>query len=151
MSTHSPGANYENDDGNGALDNLHCFLTGDVVPGVSLLEPEDIAITIPPSVTDFKKSKITRCILTYISGFIAKKLLKQIDFDICKQKLLYRDHDKDIEARQYNHSRLVKPGTFFTFITSQPIDYFISLLDYVTMKTYLLCCKTYLRNNSTSI
>lgn len=128
MSSHSPGANCEEDKGEGTLDNLHNFLLGEHLPtGVeSLGEPLlDHDVQIPTSIGAYRKCKISRCTITYIAGFIAKKLFQKIQCDDCKQRLLFREHDADmdfIEARQYSHSNLIKPGTYLTFLFSQSMS-----------------------------
>lgn len=124
MSAHSVGANCEDDSSEGALENLRYFLTSEVLPGIARLDSEIDDIEIPPSVTTYKKTQISRCTITYISGFIARKTMKKVNCTDCKKKFLFREHNNDvdfIEARQYNFSSLMNPGTYFTFLCSQSL------------------------------
>jgi len=123
MSAHSPGANCEEDQGEGALDNLHDFIMGRRLEGVSSLE-QNINHNIPLPVISFRRSKISRCTITYISGFISRKMFKKIKCDECKKKISFREHNQDvdfIEARQYSHSKLTIPGTYLSFLICQSI------------------------------
>ncbi|KAJ8911831.1 hypothetical protein NQ315_012561 [Exocentrus adspersus] len=123
MSTHSPNSNCQEDYHTGALDNLRSFITGEVLPGVTPL-PDDEEPEVPSTVTLHRRSKVSRCTATYISGFIARKLLRKTKCENCKSNLLFRDNNNDtdfIKARQYDHCKLIKPGTVFTFLVSQSI------------------------------
>ncbi|KAJ8910621.1 hypothetical protein NQ315_002857 [Exocentrus adspersus] len=138
MSTHSPNSNCQEDYHTGALDNLRSFITGEVLPGVTPLpdyeEPE-----VPSTVTLHRRSKVSRCTATYISGFIARKLLRKTKCENCKSNLLFRDNNNDtdfIKARQYDHCKLIKPGTVFTFLVSQSIARLFYLIPRLSFTKY---------------
>lgn len=122
FSLHSPGANCEDDKHEGPLDNLRCFLTGEVIAGIAPIEDSSVIVEPPQNIPIFRKSKIARCTATYISGFVAKKMLRKVSScSACKKNLFFRDNNNDldfIEARQYNRSKLAIPGTFLNFLVT---------------------------------
>ena len=68
MSKHSPGANCEEDVHEGILNDLKEFVSGDVLSGINNLEVDIPSFTVVP-----RRTKIGRCTINYISGFIVKK------------------------------------------------------------------------------
>lgn len=145
MSTHSPGANCEEDNSEGALENLRYFLTSEILPGVESIETDIDEFEIPPSAVSYRTSKLSRCTFTYISGFIARKVLKKIHCDNCRNNMLFREHNVDldfIDARQYNFSKLTTPGTYFTFLCQQSLVRLFYLIPrLVIMTKFLFYCR----------
>ncbi|CAH1225142.1 unnamed protein product [Diabrotica balteata] len=123
MSFHSPESNCENDLSEGALDTLRFFLTGEVLPGCTPLASE-VNISLPLSVSNVKRTRVGRCTVTYVAGYVAKKVLKKVSCELCKYNMLFREKDGDtefIEARKYNMSNLTVPGIFLTYIVSEAL------------------------------
>lgn len=126
MSTHSPGANCEEDESEGPLSNLREFVAGEI----ALINNEEISqgvgqLQIPTSIISPGRSKIARCTLNYISGFIVKKINKKIKCDACLKNMSFRDQNIDIDfiqARQYVNCKLAVPGTVLNFLMSQSIS-----------------------------
>lgn len=76
FSTHSPGANCEEDFSLGALDNLRCFLTGEEVAGVTLLDTSEEAslnLNLDDLPRTIRKTRVAKATLAYVSGYIEKK------------------------------------------------------------------------------
>ncbi|KAJ8977632.1 hypothetical protein NQ317_003609, partial [Molorchus minor] len=100
------------------------FLNDEEIAGVKVLE-ENISIPEIPNLT-IRKSKVERSIITYISGYFVKRVLKIVkNCKFCQQNYLYSDYNGDtdfIEARTYQQSNLTVPGTFVTFITGQALN-----------------------------
>ncbi|XP_050515515.1 uncharacterized protein LOC126890548 [Diabrotica virgifera virgifera] len=123
MSFHSPESNCEKDVSEGALDTLRFFLTGEVLPGCTPLVP-DLNYSLPMSVSNVKKTRVGRCTVTYVAGYVAKKVLKKVSCEQCKYNMLFRDKKGDtefIEARQYNMSNLTVPGNLLTHYVSEAL------------------------------
>lgn len=121
MSSHSPGSNCQEDESEGALSNLQGFLCGEI-EGIRSFSNTLEETYLPQHVTADKKRKIARCTITYIAGFIAKKVLNKISCANCRSNLIKRHSDNDtdfIEAREYDKSKLIRPGSYFYFLTSQ--------------------------------
>lgn len=125
MSSHSPGANCEEDDNEGPLSNLRHFITGEVFPGILSL-PNDVSLPpVPPEIAISRRTKLGKCTINYISGFIFKKLLRKINCAACRQNLSFRDQNVDldfIEARQYEKCNLKVPGTYLSFLFNHSIS-----------------------------
>lgn len=118
MTSHSHGSNCINDNCTEGLDNLRSFLTGASVAGIRSLETSIAWATIPANLIK-KQKKVTRCTVVYMSGYIAKLLLKLSKN--CRTNVLFRSSPLDddfIQARQYNKAQLQKPGNFLIFLTS---------------------------------
>lgn len=129
MSAHSIGANCEEDESTGALVNLQGFLLGDI-EGVSPLDRVEVP-EIPPNILLYKRTKISKCTATYIAGFIAKKMMAKIKCVNCRDNCLKRHSDSDtdfIDARQYEKSKLVRPGSYFYFLVAQSISILFYLI-----------------------
>jgi hypothetical protein len=130
MSRHSVGRNCGRDYTEGALDNLHCLLTGEVVAGVVPLESEESNINLGDleQFCKSKKSKVSQCTLYYVAGYVAKKTLAYVNnCHDCKRALLCSDGSDSqfadfIEARAYKNCRLIKPGSFLFFITKEAVS-----------------------------
>jgi hypothetical protein len=123
MSTHAVGANCEKDFATGALNNLRCFVNGEEVAGVQLLgeSEEPASVNVPLAATKIRKTRVAKSTCAYIAGFICKKALKKAHCQNCRDVLLYSDGSVPLEviqARQYRHSNLQKPGSFLYFCTS---------------------------------
>jgi len=126
LSTHSPGANCEKDVSEGVLENLHNFVTSKVMDGINTLNEEIVEPEIPSILIKQKRSFISKCTSTYIAGFIAKKVLKKIKCNQCKNNILKSHSEANmdfIKARQYKNSHLTKPGSYFYFlVVSQSVS-----------------------------
>ncbi|KAH0818544.1 hypothetical protein GEV33_004247 [Tenebrio molitor] len=117
------GANCEKDFTVGALDDLRSFLTGEVIAGVSRLEP-DVEVVLPDLPLHCKKSRVAKATLAYLAGYIAKTLLKKHGTCTTCRELLLRTHGdvpiEVIEARNFNQNRfLTQPGSFLYYVTSE--------------------------------
>lgn len=84
---------------------------------------------IPKDVIFQTKTKLARCTLVYMSGAIAKILLKSTTFkncSNCKRNLFVRHDatiaDDFIEARQYKHGNLLRPGQYLTFLITHALN-----------------------------
>lgn len=125
FSTHSPSGNCEEDENDGPLYTLRDFLLKEVLPeGLESRSLDLHQIEIPPAILLPGRSKIAKCTLNYISGFIVRKVLKFVKCENCKKNLLFRDSNLDldfIEAREYQNCRLIIPGTYLNFLVSQSI------------------------------
>ncbi|KAI4467995.1 regulator of g-protein signaling loco [Holotrichia oblita] len=88
MSYHSPGANCEEDYATGALDNLKCFLTGEELQGIHLLEDTSPEVPIPQNI---KKTRVAESTIAYFAGYIVKKSLKTVHCQDCNSVLLHSD------------------------------------------------------------
>ncbi|KAJ8910405.1 hypothetical protein NQ315_011369 [Exocentrus adspersus] len=125
LSSHSPSSNCEEDFSDSALDSLHCFLTGDSIPGVRPLEDDDGEdYSIPSHVSIQKRTRVGNATLNYIAGYVAKKALKDTNnCESCKKLLLHRKDFPEknlefIEARQYKGIKLLKPGHLIFFVAT---------------------------------
>lgn len=128
LSTHSPSSNCENDKSSGALNNLKEFLIDKTSPKrPSLIE--DSYFEIPE--VSIRNTKISRCTLKYIAGYLIKKLKSKINCKFCKQNLMHSTNDNDLDfiiSRTYKNSSLTIPGTFFYFITSRALNILFSII-----------------------
>ena len=127
MSSHSPSSNCEQDQHEGALDNLHCLLTGDVLPGVTPLEEVEATSLVPHNFL-IRKSKISRCTVKYVAGYLARVLKKKNKCSFCLMHILEDKSklqiDADfIDARQYENSQLTTPGTLFYLTVGRSLNY----------------------------
>ncbi|KAK9678986.1 Transposase protein [Popillia japonica] len=127
-SHHSPGANCEEDYAAGALDNLKCFLTGEEIRGIHPLEDTSPEVAIPQNI---KKTRVAECTIAYFAGYIAKKSLKNVDCRDCNSVLLHSDGNIPvdvIEARQYKHAVLQKPGSYLYYVTNRALSILFYLI-----------------------
>lgn len=130
LSAHSPNANCEEDFSTGALNNLRSFLLLEQetqLPSNSHISPPQI----PSSIILNRRTRVGQCTLTYIRGYLAKRLMKSLRCDSCKNNLQYwNEHlaNDFIEARQYPTSKLVKPGSFFYYLVSQTFSHLYYLI-----------------------
>lgn len=76
MSAHSPHSNCEEDTNTYALDNLRSFLTGQYIEGIQPIETPSENVCLPLDIPFYQKTKVARCTITYMSGYIARVLLK---------------------------------------------------------------------------
>jgi hypothetical protein len=131
FSRHSTGANCEKDFTVGALDNLRSFLTGEVIAGVSRLEP-DVEVVLPDLPLHCKKSQVAKATLAYLAGYIAKTLLKKhSSCTTCREVLLRTlgNIPQVIEARNFNQNRfLTQPGSFLYYVTSEACTRLVYLI-----------------------
>lgn len=133
MSAHSPYSNCQ-PDSNDCLDNLRSFLLNENIPGVQHLDSQPMAHSLVPSqIVLVKKTKVARCITSYISGYVARYLLKRFGkCNNCKQNITHQeenvnDHDYII-ARQYKDSKLTKAGTTFNIYVIHCLEYLFFLI-----------------------
>jgi hypothetical protein len=127
FSRHSTGANCEKDFTVGALDNLRSFLTGEVIAGVSRLEP-DVEVVLPDLPLHCKKSQVAKATLAYLAGYIAKTLLKKHSTCTTCREVLLRTIEV-IEARNFNQNRfLTQPGSFLYYVTSEACTRLVYLI-----------------------
>lgn len=125
FSTHSPGANCEEDFSSGVLDNLRTFLTGEEMAGVTPIDASeiDMEVNIEDLPVGGRKSRVARATLAYIAGYVAKKMLKKFgNCDECKRLLLHSDGDIPVEviqAKTYRKSSLVEPGGYLYFVVTE--------------------------------
>jgi hypothetical protein len=125
---HSPAANCEQDNSLEALDDLRCLVTGESVAGIRNLETtsdevdKDVRNEVLSTLSE--TTKIAKCTITYVAGFVARKSLKLTgNCRICRNILLFSDgsqiNDDFVSARQYtNTCRLVRPGTYLNYIVT---------------------------------
>lgn len=99
MSSHSPYSNCE-DVNNICLDNLSELLCREYIAGVQILDNVRIENTSLASESQlYKKVKVSSCITAYISGYIARVLLKFFgNCAICEINIRFQestnlDHD----------------------------------------------------------
>lgn len=133
MSAHSPYSNCQ-PDSNDCLDNLRSFLLNENIPGVHNLDPQPVAHSIGiPQIVLVKKTKVARCITSYISGYVARYLLNHFGkCNNCKENITYQDknvsdHDYII-ARQYKNSKLTKAGTTLNIYVIHCLEYLFYLI-----------------------
>lgn len=133
MATHSTGSNCQKDMDTECLDNLRSFLTGELIPGVRPLETdEDFTSKISDISKDIplqNRTKIARCTIVYMSGYIAKTILKSPFIkkcDHCKKNLSIRHYnsmdDDFIESRQYENATLFRPGQYLNFLVTHSLN-----------------------------
>ncbi|KAJ8914061.1 hypothetical protein NQ315_017582, partial [Exocentrus adspersus] len=80
LSSHSPGSNCEVDQAEGALDTFRHFITNETLEdATTVLDQDETHLEIPSALISSRKSKISRCTVTYISGFILRRLFKKIN------------------------------------------------------------------------
>lgn len=125
MSAHSPHSNCEEDTNTYALDNLRSFLTGQYIEGIQPIETPSENVCLPLDIPFYQKTKVARCTITYMSGYIARVLLKYCkNCEICKQNLCIQHSDKDqdfIQARQFDKAHLIRPSSFLLFLVSHSL------------------------------
>ncbi|KAJ8926619.1 hypothetical protein NQ314_020983 [Rhamnusium bicolor] len=123
MTSHLLGSNCENDFSTGALDDLRCLVTGEIIAEVRPLEDDECLPDVPASLSFVKKSRVAKSSITYVAGFMARKVLKSTrNCQNCQNVLLYSDGNVEldvIEARQCQNNNLVKPGSYLCFATNQ--------------------------------
>ncbi|XP_045481781.1 uncharacterized protein LOC123685934 [Harmonia axyridis] len=118
LSSHSPNSNCENDESEGALNNLYSFLNQNLIVESDCSIESPIIPNLPPNVSLTRKSRVAENTLVYISGYLVRRLSKILKCSDCKQ-LLQSNHElvqnvDFIEARRYNeNSKLLIPGSFF--------------------------------------
>ncbi|KAL1516180.1 hypothetical protein ABEB36_000099 [Hypothenemus hampei] len=122
LSTHSPTSNCKQDTYEGPLSNLREFFTSEIVVENTEVLKSDLVKTnnIRPG-----RSKLSKCTITYMSGFILKQIFKIVKCSNCKRNFTLRnsrDQLDFIEARQYKKCNLIIPGSYFTFLCSQAIS-----------------------------
>lgn len=130
-SVHSMGANCEADNSVVAINNLKVLITKDSNNSGSGLGDTTVEVTNNielemPKIAITGRTKIAQCTLTYMSGFIAKKMIKLSKCNLCKNNILHRTNMIDldfIEARQYPRSTLTKPGNYFNFVVGLSLEY----------------------------
>ncbi|KAJ8976852.1 hypothetical protein NQ317_012976 [Molorchus minor] len=132
MSSHSPFSNCEESELCDVLDNLQSYLTGEDIAGVTSLQDNDITLAVPSNIINIKRSRIGRCTITYVTGYFVRKAIQIVkDCEFCKANYLYSDYNKDhdfIEAREYTNSRLIRPGSFVTYVTGIALSVLFYLL-----------------------
>lgn len=129
MSAHSPYSNCEEDVNTICLDNLREFLCREYIAGVQSVDSLAIENTSHiPETRLYKKVKVSSCITTYISGYVARFLLKYFgNCRICNNNICFQentnlvDHDY-ITSREFNKSKLTKPGSFLKYSVTHSLD-----------------------------
>lgn len=113
VSVHSPGANCENDESDGALDTLRHFITQEIVARQSPVEELEKVIDIAFKFSSTDSHLIIK-LHAYIAGYLAKAVLKEIGTcNVCRSNLLSTDtHQLHalIEARAFSSKALLKPN-----------------------------------------
>ncbi|CAG9760294.1 unnamed protein product [Ceutorhynchus assimilis] len=135
MATHSAGSNCQKDIQTISLDDLRCFLTGEIEAGVASLK-NTTHIEIPKGLILRKRTRIGTCTIKYMSGAIVKMLFKSKDISncqTCRNNLLKRhgvhyEDDKVIEARQYERGNLRRPGDSGNLLISMSLNYLFHLI-----------------------
>lgn len=119
VSPHSPYANSEEDESDGAITTLASFLQTEE-DDQELPEDVDDENEEPPP--EKHAAYLEDQTQAYVAGYIAKKLLKQIKCDICRKELITTDqlpeHDL-IVIKTYPYSELTKPNTSFIKLFSR--------------------------------
>lgn len=123
VSSHSPGANCEEDMHEGALNNLKCFL----YPSTAVSDKNEENMAVPIEITKtfvFEENNFTQIQShSYIAGYMAKSIFKLIG--VCKscRNDLVSDvsevHHQLIYSRAYGPKALLRPHTNFTEIFSK--------------------------------
>lgn len=109
--------NCEEDGCDGPLDNLRYLLTWkyNCEEQVNSIDFEKFNIT-----QDIQTSEIKTATYAYISGYVAKSILKKIkSCSFCKAKLISNINNPEhfvIECRAYSHKAFIRPTSFFNFI-----------------------------------
>ncbi|KAK9736456.1 hypothetical protein QE152_g12480 [Popillia japonica] len=133
MSAHSPGANCEEDDCEGALHSLKRYIyevpEEDNISSVDILDDEK-----PPYYT---LSQISDTVVinshAYIAGYMASRILKSIgSCKTCRTNLVStknKEHHILIECRAYSAKALVRPETGFISLFGKldGLDFVLSL------------------------
>lgn len=131
MSAHSPYSNCEQDESQ-CLDNLRSFLLNESIDGVQPLDSAQSERAQPLNISFVKRNKVARCIITYISGYVTKFLLKRFgDCKNCKENISFVERTSDYDfiiSREYKTAKLTKPGTFVTFLTGRSLQYLFYLI-----------------------
>lgn len=127
MSAHSPYSNCEEDTSSVCLNNLRSFLCGEFIAGVQPLEEGVVEnTTLASQVLLYKKVKVARCITTYISGYVARFLLKSFGRCVlCKKNICFQENASDhdyIVCREYNKSHLIRSGTFLNYCVTHSLE-----------------------------
>ncbi|CAH0556719.1 unnamed protein product [Brassicogethes aeneus] len=124
MTSHSPGANCEEDDSEGALSHLLEFLDADLPQNIVEKSVEPVLNT-----TKFNFNESPTLALqtnAYIAGYMAKKFFKQIgNCGICKSLLVSENKEITnfhIREREFHSNALLKPRTHFTKLFSQCVQ-----------------------------
>uniref|UniRef100_A0A1Y1NHZ1 Transposable element P transposase-like RNase H C-terminal domain-containing protein n=1 Tax=Photinus pyralis TaxID=7054 RepID=A0A1Y1NHZ1_PHOPY len=139
LATHSPSSNCEEDLNSGGLDNLKSFITG--IPSQSLVHTPNLynqKIEVPEHISLHTKTKLHRSIITYISGYVGRLLIKKFKVcDTCQRNLQISDTNFDhdiILARKYQNCKLVIPGSYLNVMVSNCLNslfYWIPRIAYV--------------------
>jgi hypothetical protein len=136
VSSHSPGANCEEDEHEGALDSLRHFIEtsqGPDNPTVEIVVETEHAAEVP------QRDPAPLLIQThaYIAGYMAKKILKQVGIcKTCRSDLLVgsgveNDYHNLIKFREYAPRALLRPNTPFIILFGRCTEithYFLSQL-----------------------
>jgi hypothetical protein len=97
----------------GALDDLTCLVTRESVAGIRNLDTtsDEVDKNVRNEVlsTLSGTTKISKCTITYVAGFVARKSLKLMgNCRICSNILLFSDgsqiNDDFVSARQYSNT-----------------------------------------------
>ncbi|KAJ8968825.1 hypothetical protein NQ314_002087 [Rhamnusium bicolor] len=117
MAPHSPGANCEQDESDGALDNLNTLIKTNVSLTEVTGESKHSLVLPPCEAEDINTNDVTG-ISTYVAGFVAKIILKKIGVcKVCRTELVsdsrYCEEYKYLHIRAYNQKALLYPTTNF--------------------------------------
>lgn len=69
-------------------------LLDEIMPGIQPIDPQPAfqSVDIPSEIVLVRKTKVVRCIISYISGYIARYLLRRIEkCSSCKQNITYQN------------------------------------------------------------
>lgn len=86
--------------------------------------------------------------IAYFAGYIAKKTMKQAQCRRCQENLLNGDGNIPldvIEAREYMHAHLARPGSYLYFITSRSLSILFHIIPrYCFVSNLSKCLETVL-------
>lgn len=139
ITSHSKAANCENDNLKG-LDDLKHMLTSDVAESnIDISFPEIVVAEYKP---DYH-SLLKKGTLTYIAGFVAKKVLKQIGLcQQCRQDLVGGDRSQAeyfiVNARAYSAKALLAPSTNFNLFFQKCIFIISNILPQLCYKQNII-------------
>ncbi|KAI4462935.1 thap domain [Holotrichia oblita] len=137
MSAHSPGSNCEEDNSEGALDNLRSFLERNVEEA----EESATRVDIPTEVCEMEMPEadsIVRNVHAYIAGYMVRKLRKNTNrCTMCISYLSSKEASPDhilIEAREYAPSKLYRANSMFMKTFTQSLHILSNLLPKICYK-----------------
>ncbi|XP_071054651.1 uncharacterized protein [Onthophagus taurus] len=138
VSSHSPNANCEEGESEGALNILNAFLNDNVKIsiGVEIVDENNCPIK-------FKETSYSQLnIDSYIAGYLARGLLKKLkNCRACKTFLLTKQsetHHELINARAYNANALLRPNSQYTTLFGKCTQLAHYLLPIMCEKSHVL-------------